>query len=569
MTLYAQWTANATDTYSYIANGGSGTAPVSGSGLDGTAITLAANPFTYPGHTFTGWSDGTLSYPAGSTYLLSSVGAPIVFSAQWSANPTDTVTFNSEGGSVVSSQSGLAGTTITLPSAPTQAGYTFNGWFAAPSGGSALTSPYTLAGSVTLYAQWSANATDTLTFNTQGGSAVSSQSGLDGTTVTLPSAPTRAGYTFNGWFAAPSGGSALTSPYTLAGSVTLYAQWTPVVPVTVQVSGTQTYGGGPSFTYTTTPSGVSVTSLICTTVGSSTPINPSLAAGTYTILGSTCSGSAGASYSLTFTGVSTGFVVSKASVTVQVSGTQTYGGGSSFAYTTTPSGVSVTSLKCTTVGSSTPINSSLPAGTYTILGSTCSGSAGANYTPSFTGMTNGYVVSMATQTLKFTSTAPTKALVGGATYTPTASATSKLTVTITVDSSASAVCSISPAGSRELPGGRDLLPRCQSGWQRRLQRGNPGPSVLRREPGAGVRARCAAHHRHGGQRYSYTFSANGTPVPKYALSTGAPSWLSINLTTGVVTATPPSGTTTFSYSVIASNSAGKATVGPFKVRVSP
>ena len=172
------------------------------------------------------------------------------------------------------------------------AGDTFNGWFVAPTGGSALTSPYTLAGSVTLYAQWSANATDTVTFNAEGGSTVASQSGLQGTTITLPAAPTLAGDTFNGWFVAPTGGSALTSPYTLAGSVTLYAQWTPVVPVTVQVSGTQTYGGSPSFTYTTTPSGVSVTSLMCASVGSSTPLNSSLGAGTYTILGSSCSGSA-------------------------------------------------------------------------------------------------------------------------------------------------------------------------------------------------------------------------------------------------------------------------------------
>ena len=57
------------------------------------------------------------------------------------------------------------------------AGYTFAGWFAAASGGSALTSPYTLAGSVTLYAQWIPNATDTITFNSQGGSAVANVSG--------------------------------------------------------------------------------------------------------------------------------------------------------------------------------------------------------------------------------------------------------------------------------------------------------------------------------------------------------------------------------------------------------
>ena len=639
VTLYAQWSANATDTYSYTANGGSGTVPAAGSGLDGTAITLAANPFTYPGHTFTGWSDGTLSYPAGSTYLLSSVGAPILFSAQWSANATDTLTFNSEGGSAVSSESGLAGstvtlpsaptlagytfngwfaaptggsaltspytlagsvtlyaqwsanatdtltfnseggsavssesglagTTVTLPSAPTLAGYTFNGWFAAPTGGSALTSPYTLAGSMTLYAQWSANATDTLTFNSEGGSAVSSESGLAGTTVTLPSAPTLAGYTFNGWFAAPTGGSALTSPYTLAGSVTLYAQWTPVVSVTVQVSGTQTYGGSPSFTYTTTPTGVTVTSLICTTVGSSTPINSTLGAGTYTILGSSCSGSAGATYSLKFTGVSNSFSVSKAPVAVQVSGTQTYGGSPSLTYATMPSGVSVTSVKCTTVGSSTPINSSLGAGTYTILGSSCSGSASSNYTATFAGVTNGFVVSMATQTVKFTSTAPTNALANGATYTPKASATSKLAVTIGVDSSASAVCSISSAGVVSFQtAGTCLLDANQAGnvdysaatqVQQSVAVSQLPVFALDTPPTTAT----------VGQSYTYVFSANGTPVPTYALSTGAPSWLSINSTTGVVTGTPPSGTKNFSYSVIASSSAGKTTVGPFRVKVS-
>ena len=126
-----------------------------------------------------------------------------------------------------------------MPSAPSRAGYVFDGWFAAPSGGSALTSPYTLTGSVTLYAQWTANATDTVTFNSEGGSTVGSESGLQGTTITLPSAPSRAGYVFAGWFAAPSGGSALTSPYTLTGSVTLYAQWAvaPTTAVTVPSTG--------------------------------------------------------------------------------------------------------------------------------------------------------------------------------------------------------------------------------------------------------------------------------------------------------------------------------------------
>ena len=54
-----------------------------------------------------------------------------------------------------------------------------------------------------------------------------------------------------------------------------------------------------------------------------------------------------------------------------------------------------------------------------------------------------------------------------------------------------------------------------------------------------------------GQPYDYTFEASGTPAPTYALASGAPSWLSVNASTGEVTGTPPAGTTTFSYTVTA------------------
>ena len=50
---------------------------------------------------------------------------------------------------------------------------------------------------------------------------------------------------------------------------------------------------------------------------------------------------------------------------------------------------------------------------------------------------------VANQSITFTSTAPTDAIVSGSTYTPTAISTSGLAVTITVDASSSSVCSIS------------------------------------------------------------------------------------------------------------------------------
>ena len=70
-----------------------------------------------------------------------------------------------------------------------------------------------------------------------------------------------------------------------------------------------------------------------------------------------------------------------------------------------------------------------------------------------------------------------------------------------------------------------------------------------------------------GQAYDYTFEASGTPAPTYALATGAPPWLSVNASTGEVTGTPPAGTTSFSYAVTATNTAGTATAGPFTVTV--
>src|SRR5450759_3413268 len=54
-----------------------------------------------------------------------------------------------------------------------------------------------------------------------------------------------------------------------------------------------------------------------------------------------------------------------------------------------------------------------------------------------------FAVGKRSQTISFTSTAPSTATVGGATYTPTATATSGLVVALTIDATASSVCSIS------------------------------------------------------------------------------------------------------------------------------
>jgi len=72
-----------------------------------------------------------------------------------------------------------------------------------------------------------------------------------------------------------------------------------------------------------------------------------------------------------------------------------------------------------------------------------------------------------------------------------------------------------------------------------------------------------------GSEYSYAFVAGGTPTATYSLA-GAPSWLTINSASGVVSGVPPAGITSFAYSVLAANGvAPTATAGPFTVSVSP
>ncbi len=81
------------------------------------------------------------------------------------AAPTYTVTFDSQGGSPVASITGvISGSTISAPAAPTKTGYSFGGWFKKSACANAWNfGTATVAGDITLYAEWTANT------NNQGG----------------------------------------------------------------------------------------------------------------------------------------------------------------------------------------------------------------------------------------------------------------------------------------------------------------------------------------------------------------------------------------------------------------
>ncbi len=249
--LYAQWTP-ATYTVTYDATGGTVT-PSSATYSTGSAPLTLPTP-TLAGNTFAGWfssaSGGTQVGSAGGAYAPSS---SLTLYAQWTAN-VNTVTFAADGGTVSpSNMSYTAGASpLTLPT-PIFTGYTFAGWFSAPTGGSLVGTggaSYSPASSLTLYAQWSAD-TYTVSYNANGGSVPTASTSFTtgASPLSLPTA-TWTGYTFDGWFSATTGGALIGvggASFTPTASLTLFAQWTPVTLVVNYV------GDGATLAVTTAP----------------------------------------------------------------------------------------------------------------------------------------------------------------------------------------------------------------------------------------------------------------------------------------------------------------------------
>ncbi len=186
--LKAVWKELAKYTVTFNSDGGSNLA--SQSIYEGNKVTKPGNP-TKEDYTFVEWQLDGKAYD-----FNSKVTKNIELKAVWKKVNKYTATFNSDGGTNVTSQTVVEGNKVTKPGNPTKDDYTFVEW-------QLDGKPYDFNSKVTknieLKAVWKKVNKYTVTFNSDGGSNVISQTITEGNKVIKPQNPTKEGYNFNGW----------------------------------------------------------------------------------------------------------------------------------------------------------------------------------------------------------------------------------------------------------------------------------------------------------------------------------------------------------------------------------
>ena len=261
-TLFAQWTVNAS--YSVTFDGNGSTAGAMAPETAFTPTPLSANAFSRTGYAFAGWNsaaDGSgTAYADGASDPFT---ANQTLFAQWTVNASYSVTFDGNGSTAGAMAPETAFTPTPLSAnAFSRTGYAFAGWNSAADGsGTAYadgaSDPFTA--NQTLFAQWTVNASYSVTFDGNGSTAGAMAPETAFTPTPLSAnAFSRTGYAFAGWNSAADGsGTAYadgaSDPFTA--NQTLFAQWTVNASYSVTFDGNGSTAGAmaPETAFTPTP----------------------------------------------------------------------------------------------------------------------------------------------------------------------------------------------------------------------------------------------------------------------------------------------------------------------------
>ena len=218
---------------------GSGTVELTFDNLNGSAQKSMTREYAI----FVGNSKAsTYSHQLETTFTLS----------KKTCTTTKTVQFNANGGTVgTKSKNVTIGKTYgTLPT-PTRTGYDFDGWYTQKTDGTKVYNTTSVGTNppTTLYAHWIAKKY-TVTLDANGGTvSMASRTATYGSEYPALPAPTREGYTFDGWYTQKTGGTKVddNTTVTTAANHTLYAHWhlTPALApydVKLEMDATGVYG---------------------------------------------------------------------------------------------------------------------------------------------------------------------------------------------------------------------------------------------------------------------------------------------------------------------------------------
>jgi uncharacterized repeat protein (TIGR02543 family) len=270
MTLYAQWSP-ITYTINFNGNGYTSGSTSSMSMTYDTAKNLTANGFTKSGYHFAGWNtkadgSGTSYYDQQSVKNLTTTnGGTVTLYAKWDTN-SYIIAFNGNGytsGTTSSMNMKFDTSNYLTANGYSKTGYTFSHWNTRSDNGGTSYSNQQLVKNLTttngatvyLYAQWTP-ITYTIKFNGNGytGGSTSSMSMTYDVAKNLnANGFVRSGYKFAGWNTKSDGSGTSYSNQqsvknlstTNGGSITLYAQWTPIT-YTIKFNGNGYTGGSTS-----------------------------------------------------------------------------------------------------------------------------------------------------------------------------------------------------------------------------------------------------------------------------------------------------------------------------------
>ena len=246
-TLYAIWEKKQIEyELTYDANAGEDevkNVPAKDSYVDTKSYHVFNIPTMVPereGYIFKGWASSAEAsvamFQPGKTITVQSGEPSKTLYALWELN-SYTVTFNADNGTEAAITTVKHGQTVAEPTAPTKAGYNFDGWFL---NGVEFDFTTAIESDITLTAQWTKRSSGgsgsssrdydyTLRYVTNGGKAIASETKSKSWTKDyedLPM-PTRAGYRFDGWYYDSALKKEVTGDVKVnSRTVTLYAGWT-------------------------------------------------------------------------------------------------------------------------------------------------------------------------------------------------------------------------------------------------------------------------------------------------------------------------------------------------------